>query len=280
MIFLPIFILAFIQGITEFLPVSSSGHLVLVHSLFGDDFSLSAELQKIMDIAVHVGTLFAVMLYFRKDLQSLVFGGFSLILFRWKNPNSIMALKVIVASIPVIIVGLIVFKVDVTIFDSLSLMAWMSIIFGGVLFFADRKAQSEAIVEDFTWRQAIIYGLAQCLALVPGVSRSGITMTAGRFLGHNRTQAARFSLLLGMVAIAGAGTLTGFSLVSDVQVTREFLSILAVGVAVSFVTAYVAIVVMMRWISSSSFTPFVVYRIVLGCVLLGLLYSGVIPQDM
>jgi undecaprenyl-diphosphatase len=126
----------------------------------------------------------------------------------------------------------------------------------------------------------MIYGLFQCLALIPGVSRSGITMTAGRFMGHSRVEAARFSLLLGMVAIAGAGLLTGLSLISGAAMYDGFLTMLSVGMAVSCVSAYIAIWLMMRWVSKSTFTPFVIYRIVLGTALLILLYSDIIPNNM
>ena len=183
-------------------------------------------------------------------------------------------------SLPVIILGAILFQIDLTIFDSLAIVAWMTLIFGVVLYFADRLPESVEMNESPSIRQACIYGLFQCLALVPGVSRSGITMTAGRLMKHSRIEAARFSLLLGMVAIAGAGCLAAISLLSDVIISSDFWMILALGVLISCVAAYMAIYCMMQWISKASFTPFVIYRIILGIGLLMLLYSGVIPQDM
>ena len=269
--------LALVQGITEFLPISSSGHLVLLHGL--SDQHLSDHQEKIMDIAVHIGTLLAVLLYFRRDFFALVKGGLHLIAFQ-KSAESRKAFLIITASIPVILCGLVVFMIDISVFDSLQLMAWMSIVFGIVLYVADRKPEGPQTTDDYTFKDAMIYGLAQCIALIPGVSRSGITMTAGRFLGHSRVEAAKFSLLLGMVTIAAAGTLTGLSLFEDTTINNEFLMVLGLGIFVSFATAYAAILLMMRWLKSASFTPFVVYRVLLGIVLLGLLYSGMIPQDM
>lgn len=280
MIFLSVVILALVQGITEFLPISSSGHLVLAHAVMQDDLILSAVEQKLLDVAVHIGTLMAVILYFRRDFIDLVTGGFSLLRFRAGDAKSRKALHVLVASLPVILAGFIMFQIDVTMFDSLYIMAWMTLIFGIILYIADRKPQTEKTVEDFTLRDSLIYGFSQVLALVPGVSRAGITMTAGRFLGHSRFEAARFSLLMSMVAIAGAGTLSGLSLLGRETVGNVFLTAAGLAVAISFVAAYLVIVLMMRWLKSASFAPFAVYRVLLGIVLLALLYSGAIPQNM
>ncbi|PCI00470.1 MAG: hypothetical protein COB76_03545 [Alphaproteobacteria bacterium] len=279
MLFLNVIILSVVQGLTEFLPVSSSGHLVLFHAFLDEEIALD-HVSKIVDIAVHVGTLFAVMLYFWKDLWAVTRGGVHLLSLNTKTVEAKKAALLIIASVPVIIAGFVLFQFHPTLFDALLVMAWMMLIFGVVLYIADRRPEGREVVEGFTIKQAFLYGMAQCLALVPGVSRSGITMTAGRFLGHSRTEAARFSLLMGMVAIAGAGTLAGASLWGGAALTHEFLSVLAVGVGCSFIMAYGAIFLMMRWVERASFTPFVIYRVVLGVVLLGLLYGGIIPQDM
>lgn len=280
MFFLPVFILALVQGITEFLPISSSGHLVLTHSLLGDMLLMTDIEEKTLDIAVHVGTLLAVILYFRTDVFDLAKGLADMLFRRTKSQSSLKLLNVILASLPVIIVGMAIVMIDMAIFDSLQLMAWMTLIFGIVLYFADRTPQSShKTVENMTMKEAMVYGIAQALALVPGVSRSGITMTAGRFMGYSRIEAARFSLLLSIIAISGAGVLsTLYTLESGL--THHMLLMLFVGAALSFVTAYLAILLMMRWLKSASFTPFAIYRVVLGILLLGLLYGGVIPQDM
>lgn len=279
MVYLPIIILALIQGITEFLPISSSGHLVLAHYFLEEDVYTSPQHHKIMDIAVHVGTLIAVMLYFRADVAHLIKGGIHTV--RHQNTSDRrLFLSVLVGSLPVIILGAVLFQIDLTIFDSLAIVAWMTLIFGVVLYFGDRFPESVEMDESPSIKQSLIYGLFQCVALVPGVSRSGITITAGRLMKHSRVEAARFSLLLGMVAIAGAGCLAAVSLLSDIAISADFWMILALGALISCVAAYLAIYCMMRWISKASFTPFVIYRIILGISLLVLLYSGVIPQNM
>lgn len=276
--FFNIFIISIVQGITEFLPISSSGHLVLFHGLL--DGVHDGYVSKITDIAVHVGTLLAVMLYFRTEVAQLFCGAFDVLKGRFKSANAQLLLKLAASSIPVFAVGLVVFLCDPSLFDSLWLVAIMTIVFGVVLYIADRKPMRMHKVENFTFKEAMVYGLMQCIALIPGVSRSGITMTAGRFMGHSREEAARFSLLMGMVAIAGAGLLAGLSLMKDANLDHDFLMVLAVGVACAFVTAYMAIFLMMRWVKRASFAPFVVYRIILGVGLLYALYSGIIPQNM
>ena len=281
MIFLPIVILAIIQGITEFLPISSSGHLVLVHYFFDDAESLTALDKKRLDIAVHIGTLLAVIAYFRRDFIDLIIGGIDLLQLKFDTDNATKAKLIIIASIPVIICGFILFAMDMTIFDSLEYIAWMSIIFGVILYFADKKPESDIVLKQFSYKNALFYGFAQCIALIPGVSRSGITMTAGRFLGHSRVQAARMSLLMGIVTIAAAGALTSLSLFQDSNISREFFKIAGIGIILSFITAYIAIMIMMKWFSDNgSMTPFVIYRVILGIGMLILLYSGVISENI
>ena len=279
MMFLPIIILALVQGLTEFLPISSSGHLILTHFALDDASMMGASKQKTMDIAVHIGTLLAVMAYFWHDVFMMAQGGVHLIR-RRKTIQSRLAKNIIIASVPVILCGFILFQLNFTLFDSVHVVAWSTLLFGIVLYFADRSVELEEPVERFSVRESIIYGVFQCLALIPGVSRSGVTMTAGRFMGHSRIEAARFSLLIGIVAIAGAGVLASIAIVPDVTATDEFLKILGVGVLVSCVAAYGAIWCMMKWVSKSTFTPFVIYRVVLGLILLSLLYGGVIPRNI
>jgi undecaprenyl-diphosphatase len=275
---LNIIILAVIQGLTEFLPISSSGHLVLLHNVLDED--ITSTYSKIIDISVHIGTLAAVILYFRHDVVRLLNGCLNLAKLNTKTNDAQLTLKLAIASIPVVIAGYILFQFNPTFFDSLFIMAWMTLVFGLVLYISDKRSQDTVKIDNFTFKQSFIYGLAQCAALIPGVSRSGITMTAGRFMGHSRVEAARFSLLMGMIAISGAGILASHSVIDSTTVEQSVFHILAVGMLVSFITAYIAILVMMRWISRASFTPFVIYRIILGCALLALLYSGTIPQDI
>jgi undecaprenyl-diphosphatase len=280
MIFIPLIILSLIQGITEFLPISSSGHLIFAHH-FLNDFAPMSELdQKRMDIAVHIGTLLAVMLYFKQDTKDIFFGGIDVLRLRYKTAQAREFLMLTVCSIPVMIVGLIIFMIDLTIFDSLYIIGWTSIIFGILLYFADKRPQSNILVEEFSFKQGLIYGFSQCIALIPGVSRSGITMTVGRFMGHSRVEAARFSMLLGIVTISAAGALTSLSVFQDSAVSNDFIKILGIAVCLAFASAYLTIFLMMRWIKNGSFTPFVVYRIGFGIIVLYLLYSGVITEEV
>jgi len=273
MIFLPVFILAIIQGITEFLPISSSGHLILVHNFTAD--GLSSLNQKRLDIGVHLGTLAAVIVYFYKDLFSLFNGCLDILRGHVRTDNAHKARLITVASVPIIICGGIVFRIDLTMLDSVYLMAWMTIIFGIILYIADNRYESPSTIQNFTIKNALVYGVFQIFALIPGVSRSGVTMTAGRFMGHSRVEAARFSLLMGMVTIGAAGTITGLSVVNDEAVTKDLFIMLGVGMILSFMTAYFAIFCMMRWFSmSGNMTPFVIYRIILGIgLLVGLHYD-------
>ena len=257
-----IIVLALIQGITEFLPVSSSGHLILVSKLTPwPDQTL------MVDIALHVGTLAAVMVYFHRECWSMVLGVFNLLLFRG-GPEAKLALHVVVASLPIIPAAL--YLKDYVAGDfrqGVALIAWTTLGFGLLLYAADRLGLRIRRVEHMTIGAALIIGVAQILALVPGTSRSGITMTAARFLGFERTEAARFSLLLSIPVIIGAGTLAGVDLYQMGDAEMNTVTVLAI--VFSFVSALIAIAVMMRWLERASFTPFVIYRICLGA---GLLY--------
>jgi undecaprenyl-diphosphatase len=259
---LHIIVLALIQGITEFLPVSSSGHLVLVSKLTPwPDQTL------MVDIALHVGTLAAVMVYFHRECWSMVLGGFNLLLLRGGREAK-LAIHVVVASLPIIPAAL--FLKDYVAGDfrqGVALIAWTTLGFGILLYAADRLGLRVRRVEHMTIGAALIIGCAQILALVPGTSRSGITMTAARFLGFERVEAARFSLLLSIPVIIGAGTLAGFDLYRMGDTEMNTITVLAI--AFSFVSALIAIAVMMRWLGRASFTPFVIYRVCLGA---GLLY--------
>lgn len=267
MVFYHIIILALIQGITEFLPVSSSGHLVLVHTFLGEGKAdLCWETNRLMDVAVHVGTLLAVLLYFRKDIYMMLGG-----LLKPKSDGFKLGLYLILASVPVIIAGFGLQMIKPSLLCLVEIMAWMTLIFGIVLYFAD-KVDSTKEVKDMNWKNALLIGLSQMIALVPGVSRSGITMTSARFLGFSRVEAARFSLLLSIVAISGAGFLTGLDLIETGNIELGFDVLTAV--VLSFIAGYIAISLMMKWLSKATFMPFVIYRVALGVVLLCLIYGG------
>lgn len=256
-----IIILALVQGITEFLPISSSGHLVLVPFFGGwEDQGM------LMDVAVHVGTLGAVMIYFWRDVWHMIRGLFRAMKGK-KDSGARLSLMVILTTIPVICAGFLLNKYIGEGFRSIEVIGWTTLGFGVLLYISDKVGLTIRRIEHTNVTDAVIIGLAQCLALIPGTSRSGITMTAARFLGYERIDAARFSMLLSIPTILGAGTLKGLELYEsgNVQLTNDAL--FAAGLA--FVSALVAIAVMMAWLKRASFTPFCIYRFLLGG---GLLY--------
>ena len=264
---LQVTVLAIVQGITEFLPISSSGHLALVPAL-GDwpDQGLA------MDVAVHVGTLLAVMLYFWRDVASAALGCLQLLGGR-STPSSRLAFYLIVSTIPLVVVGGLLASTG---FDeylrSVEVIGWASIIFGVILFLADRMGMTLRRMEHMTAGNAVAIGLAQVLALIPGTSRSGITMTAARFLGFEPQAAAHFSMLMAIPAILAAGAVKSRELYESGQLTLGSDTVIAATLA--FVTALGSIAVLMFWLRRAGFTPFVVYRIVLGAGLLWWVYSA------
>lgn len=269
---LHILILALIQGITEFLPVSSSGHLVLAGAFLNHGSMEAWEQHMLLDVAVHVGTLFSVLLYFRADVVKMFLGLKSWACGDFSAEGSRLNINVLVGSLPVIAAGFALHVWQPTWLLAVEIVAWTTLIFGIVLWLADRVPQRDKAVRDMGWGDALLIGIAQILALVPGTSRSGITMTAARFLGYSRTESAHYSLLLAMVAISGAGVLGGKDLLEADNLQMTYDVFLAMGLA--FVSGWAAIALMMRWLERTSFVPFAVYRIVLGLVLLGVIYAG------
>jgi undecaprenyl-diphosphatase len=263
---LHIAVLALVQGITEFLPVSSSGHLVLVAPLMGwPDQGL------VIDVAVHVGTLGAVVIYFWRDIWGMLVGLFRSATGR-KDPGARLAAQVVVGTLPVIAAGYAFNHYMPDGIRGLSVVAWATLGFGIVLFITDRVGMTIRRIEHIGFGDAFVIGLAQVLALIPGTSRSGITMSAARILGFERADAARFSMLLSIPAILGAGTLKGLELVESGDSTLTAAAIFAAGLA--FIAAIISIALLMAWLKRSGFTPFVVYRILLGGILLALIYGG------
>lgn len=259
-----IVILAIVQGITEFLPISSSGHLNLVHLLTAlpDEGAL-------IDVAVHIGSLAAVLIYFHRETWSLVAGGIDLLRLRWSARARLAAL-LMAASVPVFAAGFGLLASGAV--DGLRLLwivATANLVFAALLYLADRFPTGGG-VEDIGWGRAILIGLAQICALVPGVSRSGVTMTAARFMGISRTESARFSMLLAIPTILGAGAASAYEIYRSGDVTLQGDALLAA--ALSFVAALLAIWAMMRWLRTMSFTPFVVYRVALSVVLFAVLW--------
>ena len=260
---LHIAVLALVQGVTEFLPISSSGHLILVPAVAGwPDQGL------VIDVAMHVGTLGAVILYFHRDLWSMIAG---LARMRRRDPGARLAGYLVLGTVPAVIAGFLLDRYYPGGIRGLEVIAWTTLGFGILLFAADKLGMTVRRLEHLEVGDVIIIGLAQVLALVPGTSRSGITMTAGRLLGLERKEAARFSLLLSIPVILGAGALKGWELyqAGDPQLTSDAL--LAAGMA--FAAALVAIAAMMAWLRRATFTPFVVYRVCLGAFMLAVIYD-------
>ncbi len=258
-------VLAVVQGITEFLPVSSSGHLALVPVFTGwQDQGL------LLDVAVHVGTLGAVVLYLSTDIWGILVGMIRVMRGR-RDPKAVLALYIVLATIPVVIAGYFMNKYYPGGFRSILVIGWATLGFGIFLAITDWLGMTVRRMEHIRLSDALIIGVFQILALIPGTSRSGITMSAARLLGFERLDAARFSMLLSIPAIVGAGVLKGLELyeTGNAQLTSDAL--MAGGMA--FVAALVAILIMMAWLRRASFAPFVFYRVALGCVLLAIGYD-------
>lgn len=253
------------QGVTEFLPISSSAHLILVPAVTG-----WPDQGPIIDVAVHVGTLAAVALYFGRDLWAMASGLVQAAKGR-RDPMARLAGMLAAGTVPVVIAGFLVDRYAPGALRSVTVIAWATFGFGLLLWLGDRLGMTVRRIEHLRLGDALIIGLAQVLALIPGTSRSGITVTAARFLGFERPESARFSLLLSIPVIVGAGSLKGWDLyqAGDAQLTADAI----VAAALAFVAALVAIAAMMAWLRRASFAPFVVYRLALGGFLLAAVYG-------
>lgn len=260
-------LVALIQGITEFLPISSSGHLILLPALTGMD-----DQGQVIDVAVHVGTLGAVVLYFWSDAKRALVGLPKVARRQIDDQNAWLALCLIVGTIPVVIAGLLL---KVSGLDeglrSITVIGWTTLIFGLVLWWSDRVGASTKSAEDWRLKDALIMGLWQVLALIPGTSRSGITITGARHLGYARGDAARLAMLMSIPTILASGALLGAEVLFDLNgaLARDG----AIAAAMAFVAALAALHFMMQLLRSVSFTPYVIYRVVLGLTLLGIAYT-------
>ena len=269
-----LFLVALVQGITEFLPVSSSGHLVLLPQL-----TSFADQGQTIDVAAHIGTLGAVMVYVRRDIFNML----SSLTSRASRsaPHRHLIGLLVVASLPVIIAGFLLEIAGTNFLRAALIVALANLIFALWLWQADKGAVSYVLTapdspqpdwQKMPFKHALTIGFAQIFALIPGASRSGVTMTMARQLGYDRLSAARFSLLLSLPVIAGAGLLKGVSIYKgDISVDIAAIAIVA---GLSFIFALLAIRWMMGWLAHANFRIFVIYRIVLGIILLGLIANG------
>lgn len=260
-------ILAILQGLTEFLPISSSAHLILPSQLLGwPDQGLA------FDVAVHVGTLLAVMSYFRKDIVDITKGFIDSTFLAKPNMNGKLAWCIVLATIPAGIVGICLNgSVEEYLRNSL-VIATTTTVFGVLLWYADRKPNLTTPLSHISFKQAVIIGCAQALALIPGTSRSGITITAAMLMGFDRQSAARFSFLLSIPLILLAGSYKTYELLSTTSPIPW--SFIFIGALVSCISAYVCIYLFLKLIEQLSMTPFVIYRLLLGAFLFIGVYLG------
>lgn len=260
-------LIALIQGVTEFLPVSSSGHLILLPSLTG-----LGDQGQIIDVAAHVGTLFAVIVYFRSDVWLALRGLLRLAQGKADTAGARLALGLIVATVPVILFGLFLKLTGLSDqMRGITVIGWAMIIFGLVLYWADQSGAAEKTTDDWTIKDAIKMGLWQAIALIPGTSRSGITITAARLLGYTRTDAARISMLMSIPTIIASASLLGLGLIgtTDIGAMRD----IGIVIGMSFIAALIALTLMMRLLRAVSYTPYVIYRLGLGVMLLWIAYT-------
>jgi undecaprenyl-diphosphatase len=259
--------LAIVQGLTEFLPVSSSGHLALLPMFTGwPDQGLP------MDVAVHVGTMLAACIYFWRDLWAMVVG-----LARFargkRDPGARLAFQIVLATLPVIAAAWAFEKYVGDSVRQMVVIGWTTVGYALLLFITDKMCMTVKRVEHATYADAILIGGMQILALVPGTSRSGITMTMARLLGYERPEAAKFSMLLSIPTIAAGGVWLALKLreAQDAQLTNDAL----LGAGLAFFAGLAAIAIMMAWLRRATFTPFVIYRLILGGIVLATAYGWI-----
>ena len=247
-----IFILSIIQGVSEFLPISSSSHLIIISTLF--EFKSSSLL---IDISLHLGSLFAIIFFYRTDI------------FNFQNSKKFISL-IVLGSLPLIIVGFILYITDlINIFRDVKIIAWTTIIFAILLFFADRTKFELSIDKNLSLKSICIIGLFQILSLIPGVSRAGIVITGARFLKFNRTDSAKISFLLSIPALFGASVL-GLNNILKQDTELSYLAILAI--IFSFLFSFITVKFFLEFIKKFTMNIFVIYRILLGLFLLFLVY--------
>ena len=250
--FIEILILSAIQGISEFLPISSSAHLIVVSSLY----NLKAS-SLLIDISLHLGSLLAIIFFFRKDLFDI------------KNNQKLLRL-IVIGSIPLIIFGYILHSTElIHLLRNIKVIAWTTLIFGIFLYFSDQKKIYKNISSNLNIKSIVFIGMFQILALIPGVSRAGITITAARLLSFNRVDSGKISFLLSIPALAGASFL-GLKDIPNESIEINLLVIIAI--ILSFLFSYLTVKFFLRYINRFSLNIFVIYRITIALILLSIIY--------
>jgi undecaprenyl-diphosphatase len=269
-------ILGIVQGLTEFLPISSSGHLLIVPWLFNWHFLLeNPDLNKTFDVALHFGTFISLVVYFWHDIGRLLTAWAGTITRRrLDSPDGRLAWLIIVSMIPAAIVGVLFEDVIVDVLGKPWMLALLMIAFGGVMWAADRYARHERELDTLRWKDAVLIGAAQALALSPGVSRSGVTMVTGLFLRLTREAAARFSFLMSIPIVGGAALYKGLEVARDGLPPGTAGPFLA-GMAAAAVSGFAAIWFLLAYLRKHDFTIFVLYRFAIGFGMIILIVTGV-----
>jgi undecaprenyl-diphosphatase len=261
-------VMGVVQGLTEFLPVSSSGHLIIVPALLGwrDPFITSLA----FSVMLHIGTLAALLIYFRADWLRLVPAGLATIRDRSfeGDPDRRLAWLLVVATIPALLIGVFLNDAIESRFREVGLVALMLVVGGAILWLAERNGSRRLLAVDLTFPRALGIGLAQALALIPGISRSGISIAAGLFTGLNRESAARFSFLMATPVTAAAAAYEGLKVIKGEADVVVPIGPLLVGLAASFVFGMLAIAVLLRYLRTRSTDIFVAYRVLIAAVVL------------
>ena len=248
-----ILILSLIQGVSEFIPISSSAHLIIISTLY--EFKSSSLL---IDTSLHLGSLFAIMFYFKKDLLDI------------QNNQKLLSL-IVIGSLPIIVVGYFLYTTDlIYLLRNIKVIAWTTIIFGIVLYFADKSNSSKNIKSNLNLKTILYIGFFQTLALLPGTSRAGITITAGRFLKFDRYDSSKISFLLSIPALAGASAL---GLQDIFQKSFEFTYLVLIAITLSFLFSYFTVKLFLNYINKFSLNIFVIYRVIVGIALLIIIYN-------
>ena len=248
-----ILVLSVIQGISEFLPVSSVAHLVLVSKYYA-----FTNQNLLIDICLHLGSLMAIIVYFRNDLFHFI-------------KNKSFLIKILIGTIPIIPIGYILYETKlIDQLRSLEVIGWMSLIFGILLYISDRSKVTKKVETTFTNKSALVIGMFQILALIPGVSRSGITITSGRLLGFNRFESAKISFFLSIPTLTAASIIGIYNIYKEGSAELNFLAIIAV--IFSFIFSYITIALFFNFIKKFSLNIFIFYRIALSLFILGIVY--------
>ena len=249
---LEIFLLSIIQGVSEFLPVSSAAHLIIASNIY--EFTNQSLL---IDISLHLGSLLAILFYFKEDIFDL-------------NKNKNLFYKILIGTIPLILFGYLLYSTDIIHqLRNIKVIAWATLFFGILLYIADKNKFLKKIDTDFNMKSVLIIGFFQVLALIPGVSRAGITITAGRILGFDRTDSTKISFYLSIPALLGASTLGIKDLFKE---NIDFNLLVLVGVFLSFLFSLITIKIFFKFIKNFSLNVFVIYRIFLAIILFYIIY--------